>query len=172
MEKPSTMESAAPSAAPEETPRVLPSAKGFRSRPCIAAPHRDSAAPMSPAHSTRGTRRESTMALYMPSGASRPSMAPSSSDRVSPRGTATLPRHTHSKNTADSNAVSRQDATIFRAVFMLYLRIGGGRPEKASTPGIGYAAGTAVSSAVTSVSSISATSVSRGPGRATALVGS
>ena len=53
---PSTMDRAAPNAAPEDTPSVEPSASGLRSRPCIAAPHRLRAAPISPAHSTRGRR--------------------------------------------------------------------------------------------------------------------
>ena len=53
---PSTMDRAAPRAAPEDTPSVEPSASGLRSRPCIAAPHRLRAAPISPAQSTRGRR--------------------------------------------------------------------------------------------------------------------
>ena len=54
--------SAAPKAAPEDIPSVDPSASGLRSSPCIAAPHRLSAAPISPAHSTRGTHVHSTIA--------------------------------------------------------------------------------------------------------------
>ena len=61
MEMPSTMDRAAPRAAPEDTPRVDPSASGLRSSPCMAAPHRLRAAPIRPAQSTRGSRVQQTM---------------------------------------------------------------------------------------------------------------
>lgn len=51
---PKAMAQTAPSDAPDETPSVEPSASGFLSSPCIAAPARDRAAPVSATHSTRG----------------------------------------------------------------------------------------------------------------------
>ena len=54
--KPRAMLSTAPREAPEATPMVEPSASGFRSRPCIAAPATESDAPMRAAQNTRGMR--------------------------------------------------------------------------------------------------------------------
>ena len=55
-EKPKAMEQMAPRLAPAETPSVDPSARGFFNKPCMQAPHRESAAPESEAHRIRGRR--------------------------------------------------------------------------------------------------------------------
>lgn len=48
------MAKTAPKPAPEETPRVPPSARGFRSSPCIAAPARAKQDPTRQAFKTLG----------------------------------------------------------------------------------------------------------------------
>ena len=53
---PKAMAMTAPSDAPDETPSVEPSASGFLRSPCIAAPARDKAVPVSATHKTRGRR--------------------------------------------------------------------------------------------------------------------
>ena len=53
---PKAMESTAPREAPEETPRVDPSARAFFRRPCMEAPQTDSEAPVSATQITRGSR--------------------------------------------------------------------------------------------------------------------
>ena len=68
---PKAMAMTAPSDAPDETPSVEPSASGFLSSPCIAAPARDNAAPVSATHRTRG-RRMGRMDETRPTGVSPP----------------------------------------------------------------------------------------------------
>ena len=59
----------APRDAPEDTPMVVPSARGFFKRPCIAAPHTDRDAPTRVTHSTRGRRTVGMMlAARLPAG--------------------------------------------------------------------------------------------------------
>ena len=53
---PKAMAQTAPSDAPEDIPRVEPSARGFFNNPCIQAPLRERQAPVSPAQSTLGMR--------------------------------------------------------------------------------------------------------------------
>ena len=54
----------APSEAPDDTPSVEPSARGFLRRPCIAHPQSERAAPTSAAHMTRGRRTDMIMDTY------------------------------------------------------------------------------------------------------------
>ena len=60
----------------------------------MAAPHRESAAPISPAHNTRGSRTDRRIAVKGPSGPGRPSSAPPIMRQVSSSGMRTLPRLT------------------------------------------------------------------------------
>jgi len=53
---PNAMAMAAPNAAPDDTPSVEPSARGFLSNPCIAPPQRESDAPVRATQMTRGNR--------------------------------------------------------------------------------------------------------------------
>ena len=53
---PKAMAMTAPRDAPEDTPKVEPSARGFFSRPCMAPPQTESEAPVRATHSTRGSR--------------------------------------------------------------------------------------------------------------------
>jgi len=52
---PNAIDRTAPREAPEETPRVEPSASAFFRSPCIEAPHNAREAPVSAAHITRGS---------------------------------------------------------------------------------------------------------------------
>lgn len=65
---PKAMAHTAPKAAPEETPSVEPSARGFFKSPCIAAPARERAAPVSAVQSTLGSRTDSRMEALVPAG--------------------------------------------------------------------------------------------------------
>ena len=58
---PNAMAIMAPKEAPEETPRVEPSARGFLSNPCMAAPLSDNAAPTNATQITRGMRTDNMM---------------------------------------------------------------------------------------------------------------
>ena len=60
-EAPSTIHSAAASAAPDETPTMPGSASGLRNRPCITAPATAVAAPTRIASTVRGSRTSRTM---------------------------------------------------------------------------------------------------------------
>ena len=91
---PKAMDSTAPSDAPEATPIVEPSARGFRNRPCIAAPHRDSEAPTSAADSTRGRRMVMMMDCVMPPAGSVPNRPLETARNTVRTGTATLPADT------------------------------------------------------------------------------
>ena len=100
MVTPNASASTAPSDAPDATPSVEPSASGLRKRPCIAAPHSDSAAPISATESTRGTRTLTMMFLLMPAGTSSPRSVRTMAVTVSPSGMDTLPTQTHSSMAA------------------------------------------------------------------------
>ncbi len=65
---PKAMAMTAPRDAPEDTPRVDPSARGFFKRPCMAPPQRDKLAPTSMTARTRGSRDVSRMAGAVPAG--------------------------------------------------------------------------------------------------------
>ena len=93
---PSASAVTAPSDAPEDTPSVEPSASGLRRSPCMAAPHRESAAPVSATHSTRGSRTEKRTALGKPPGRGSPQRAFHRAVRVEESGMDTLPTQTHS----------------------------------------------------------------------------
>ena len=92
---PKAMDTIAPRDAPELTPMVEPSASGFFSSPCMAAPHSARHAPTSATHSTRGMRTERMMDLAMMFGISRPETAAPTTVSVSRSGILTLPTHTH-----------------------------------------------------------------------------
>ena len=65
----------APKDAPEETPSVEPSANGFFRSPCIAAPAKESAAPTSATHKTRGSRTVSIIVAESSADCSFPKIA-------------------------------------------------------------------------------------------------
>ena len=73
----------------------------------MAAPHSDSAAPISATLSTRGRRTLRMMFLPMPAGTSSPRSARQITDTVSESGMDTLPTQTHSSIAAISAAVMR-----------------------------------------------------------------
>ena len=98
---PKAMAMIAPRLAPEETPRVDPSASGFFKRPCMAAPPRLRLAPTMATHSTRGSRTGRMMeaaSLYSVCGA--PVRALTMQRTVAFSGSETLPTQMHSSSTA------------------------------------------------------------------------
>lgn len=97
---PSAIAKTAPKDAPLETPRVEPSAKGFRKSPCIAPPQSESAAPERATQSTLGRRTETMMARAAASSDAKPKIAPKTELSASFKGTATLPTQTQSKKIA------------------------------------------------------------------------
>ncbi|MPM90442.1 hypothetical protein SDC9_137563 [bioreactor metagenome] len=97
---PNAMAITAPSDAPLETPSVLPSASGLRSKPCMAAPQSESAAPVSATHSTRGRRTERMIETAMESGCGRPNTAFQMTVNVSETGMPTLPAETQNRSVA------------------------------------------------------------------------
>ena len=101
---PSAMESAAPSAAPEDTPMVEPSASGFLSSPCMAAPHRERFAPVSAVQRTRGRRTERMMAAAGSPASDRPHRAAQTIDAVCCRGMRTLPAQTQNSRVSSVTA--------------------------------------------------------------------
>ena len=92
----------APREAPEDTPRVEPSASGFLRSPCIDAPDKESAAPVSATQKTLGIRTGRRMLSKLP-----PSVvfftAFIMTLKVSLSGIDTLPRHILSSIAAISN---------------------------------------------------------------------
>ena len=104
---PKAMAQTAPSDAPDETPSVEPSASGFLSSPCIAAPARDRAAPVSATHSTRGSRM-GMMDETSPSGSAPPVSFAAKNASVSPSGTRTLPMQTQRHSTASVTTANRR----------------------------------------------------------------
>ena len=91
---PKAMAMTAPKEAPEDTPRVEPSAKGFLRSPCMAAPQRDSAAPVKATQRTLGRRTDRIMDVTEPSGSAFPTIAFQTTVMVSLNGMFTLPMHT------------------------------------------------------------------------------
>ena len=115
---PKAMESAAPREAPVETPRVEPSARGFFRRPCIAAPHMESEAPVSATQSTLGSRTESRMEAVLAgmfSGRGEPVSAEYRTARVSAGEIATLPAQTQTKPVI--SAITGRTIRIIRVCF-------------------------------------------------------
>ena len=105
---PKAMAMTAPREAPEDTPKVEPSARGFFNRPCMAPPHTEREAPVRATHSTRGRREVSMMGTAVPAGSSLPATAPTMMRTVLPKGTATLPTDTQSTSvTAATRAKPR-----------------------------------------------------------------
>ncbi len=104
---PKAMAQTAPSDAPDETPSVEPSASGFLSSPCIAAPARDRAAPVSATHRTRGSRM-GMMDETSPSGSAPPVSFAAKNASVSPSGTRTLPMQTQRHSTASVTTANRR----------------------------------------------------------------
>ena len=97
---PKAIASTAPNDAPLDTPNVEPSARGFRSIPCMAAPQRDSAAPVNATQSTLGSRTETIIARDTSSGeAALPVTEPQMFLKTSDTGTVTLPKQMHSTKT-------------------------------------------------------------------------
>lgn len=90
----------APKEAPDETPRVEPSARGFFSSPCIAPPHIDKDAPTSATQITLGSLTDKMIGLDIPSGTGKPQMLFQINRAVSFRGMLTLPTQTHNAKTA------------------------------------------------------------------------
>jgi hypothetical protein len=85
----------APREAPDDTPRVDPSARGFLKRPCIAAPQREIDAPVSATEITRGSLTDRMIAgEVIVSGIGRDNNVFHSIVTVSFRGIFTLPTET------------------------------------------------------------------------------
>jgi len=107
MVMPNAMAIAAPNAAPDDTPNVEPSAKGFLSKPCIAPPQRESDAPVSATQMTRGSRTDKIIdGDAMVSGIGIPQTEFHMMVNVSFSGTLTLPTETQrikTKNVAPAN---------------------------------------------------------------------
>lgn len=97
---PNAIARTAPSDAPEDTPRVEPSASGLRRRPCMAPPHSDNEAPTNATQMTRGRRTKTIIDCEIPVGMGRPKRVFQMAVRVSFIGMLTLPAHTHSTITA------------------------------------------------------------------------
>ena len=107
---PKAIATTAPSDAPLATPSVLPSASGFLSKPCIAPPQSESAAPVSATQSTRGKRTERMIGTEMPSGIGNPQIAFQMTVTVSFSGRLTLPTQTHSAITASVTSENRRSS--------------------------------------------------------------
>jgi hypothetical protein len=90
----------APREAPDETPSVEPSARGFFSSPCIAPPHIDRDAPTRATQITLGSLTDSIIGFDIPSGTGKPQMLFQIARAVSFSGMLTLPTQTHNAKTA------------------------------------------------------------------------
>ncbi len=118
---PRTMDNTAPSAPPEDTPRVDPSANGFFKRLCITAPARDNAPPVMAARSTRGIR---TMAMIVSVPLCIPVMSPFPKRclirmfQVSESDMGTLPRETATNSTIANSMMPRIKTHMFHMPFV------------------------------------------------------
>ncbi len=92
---PKAIASTAPKLAPEDTPKVEPSASGFLSSPCIAAPHIEREMPTNATDSTRGSLTDTITEYAMPSGTGFANIALYIARNTSLMGMFTLPKHTH-----------------------------------------------------------------------------
>ena len=115
----------APNAAPEETPRVEPSASGFFKRPCMAAPAKANEAPTKATHITRGRRTVRRMeAEYSSGNLPEPNRYPMPSLKIciaSRKGILTLPRQTQAKRIATVITVKRAYSHAIKRSFLCFI---------------------------------------------------
>ena len=103
----------APSEAPEDTPSVDPSARGFLSKPCIAAPQSDSEAPTRATQSTLGSLTEVIITgMEIVSGIGTPKTVSNIMTTVSLKGMLTLPMLTQSIRTVSAAAANSRYSQI------------------------------------------------------------
>ena len=118
---PKASERTAPSAAPDDTPMVEPSARGFCSSPCMHAPHRERAAPSRATQITLGSLTERIIALKALGGTSLPRMLSSIILTVSLIGIFTLPATIHTSSADTVMIMNRRYWTELKPSLFLIL---------------------------------------------------
>lgn len=104
---PRAREITAPNAAPEDTPKVEPSARGFLKTPCMAAPQRERAAPHSATLITLGSRMFRIMLACVPGWSELPVNLEKITSNISLIRIDTLPVQMHNNITTQVSAASR-----------------------------------------------------------------